>query len=130
MTNGCLLDTNVVLIGLTSPTRISPAVRRASERGPIYISVISYWEALVKSMKGKLDIGDPRIWWAEALDNFAATPLALKPAHISEIYKLEPIHQDPFDRALIAQAIVEELTLLTTDSEIAKYKAPRFRVIA
>ena len=79
-------------------------------------------------MKGKLDVGDPRAWWPEALDQLTATPLALRPDHISAIYTLEPIHQDPFDRALIAQATVENLTLVTTDSEIPKYASTHFHV--
>jgi PIN domain nuclease of toxin-antitoxin system len=50
--------------------------------------------------------------------------------HVSEIYRLEPIHQDPFDRALIAQATAEDLVLVTADREIAKYASARLRVIS
>jgi PIN domain nuclease of toxin-antitoxin system len=128
--NGYLLDTNIALIALTEPTRISRAIHKAVDRGPVYVSVISYWEVLLKSMKGKLDVGDVRAWWAEALDKLAARPLNLRSEHISGIYKLDPIHQDPFDRALIAQAIVEGLTLLTNDREIRRYASPRLAVIS
>jgi PIN domain nuclease of toxin-antitoxin system len=127
--SGYLLDTNMALLALTSPERIRSKVRRAVERGPVYLSVISYWEVLLKSMKGKLDVGDPRVWWPEALDKLTATPLPLRPDHISAIYNLEPIHQDPFDRVLIAQTTVEGLTLVSTDSDIPKYASARFRVI-
>lgn len=96
----------------------------------MYLSVISYWEVLLKSMKGKLDIGDPRVWWPEALDKLTATPLPLRPDHISAIYSLKPIHQDPFDRALIAQATLEGLTLVTIDREIPKYASKRLRVLS
>jgi len=127
---GYLLDTNIALLGLTAPERISPEMRREVEVGPVYLSVISYWEVLLKSTKGKLDVGDPRAWWPEALEGLAATPLSLRPDHISEIYNLEPIHQDPFDRALIAQATVEDLTLVTTDALISQYASERFRVLS
>jgi PIN domain nuclease of toxin-antitoxin system len=127
---GYLLDTSIALLGLACPERISPGLRRALEEGPVYLSVISYWEVLLKTMKGKLDVGDPRAWWPDALDQLAAVPLPLRPDHISEIYDLAPIHQDPFDRALIAQAIVEGLVLATTDHDIPKYASERFRVIA
>lgn len=90
--NGYLLDTSIALLSLVSPERIPPAVRRAIEGGPVYLSVLSYWEVLIKSMKGKLDVGDPRAWWPEALDKLTATPLPLRPDHISEVYQLEPIH--------------------------------------
>jgi PIN domain nuclease of toxin-antitoxin system len=127
---GYLLDTNIALLGLAAPERISAGIRRAVERGPAFLSVISYWEVLLKSMRGKLDVGDARAWWSDALENLAATPLPLFPSHIAEVYSLEPIHQDPFDRALIAQAISENLSLVTMDSEIRKYASSRFRVVS
>ena len=61
-------------------------------------------------MTGALDVGEPRTWWLDALDQLAATPLVLRPEHVSEAYGLPPIHKDPFDRMLIAQAVVEDLT--------------------
>lgn len=81
-------------------------------------------------MKGKLDVGDPGIWWTDALERFSATALPLRPAHVRAIAVLEPIHRDPFDRALIAQAIVEDLTLVTLDRQITQYASDLFRVLA
>jgi PIN domain nuclease of toxin-antitoxin system len=103
--SGYLLDTSIALLGLASPERISPDIRLAVEGGPVYLSVISYWEVLLKSMKGKLDVGAPRVWWPDAFDTLTAKPLPLRPDHIAEVYNLGPIHQDPFDRALIAQGL-------------------------
>ena len=127
--NGYLLDTSFALIGLASPERISSVVRNAVDEGPVYLSVLSYWEVLLKSMKGKLDVGEPRSWWADALDKLSATPVPLRPNHIAAIRELPPIHQDLFDRALIAQALVEDLTFVTLDSEITKYASEQFRVL-
>lgn len=127
--NGYLLDTSIALLSLASPERISPGVRRAMETGPVYLSVVSYWEVLLKSMKGKLEVGDPRAWWPDALEQLAATALALRPEHISAICQLAPIHQDPFDRVLIAQAVVEDLVLATTDHDIPQYASECFHVI-
>ena len=126
---GYLLDTNMALLALTSPERIPAKVRRQVEHGPVYLSVMSYWEVLLKSRKGKLDVGEPRAWWPEALDKLTATPLPLRPDHISAISDLAPIHQVPFDRVLIAQATVEDLTLVSTDSYVPKYASARLRVI-
>ena len=122
---GFLLDTSMAVLATSVPERLSPAVRRSVQSGPNWLSVISYWEVTLKSMKGKLDVGDTRIWWFQALDELAATPLPLRPEHISEITNLAAIHRDPFDRVLIAQAIVEDLTLLTTDATIPKYAGKR-----
>ena len=84
---------------------------------------------MLKSMKGRLDVGDPRAWWLDALDQLAATPLLLRPQHIAGLFALPPIHKDPFDRMLIAQAAVEGLALVTTDIEIARYATKTLRVV-
>ena len=97
--------------------------------GPNVLSVLSYWEVMLKSMKGRLDVGDPRAWWFDALDQLAATPLPLRPQHIAAVYALPPIHKDPFDRMLIAQAAAEGLALVTTDKEIARYASKTLHVV-
>jgi len=94
------------------------------------LSVLSYWEVMLKSMKGVLDVGDPRAWWFDALDQLAATPLPLRPQHIAAVYGLPPIHKDPFDRMLIAQATVEGLSLVSIDGEIAHYASQSLRVVS
>jgi len=127
--SGNLLDTNVVLFTLTDDPRLSPGIRNAVATGPNLLSVVSYWEVVIKSMKGNLDVGDPRLWWARALEHLVAVPLTVRPEHIAGLYALPPIHKDPFDRVLVAQSITEDLTLVTTDSEIARYASDTFRVI-
>jgi PIN domain nuclease of toxin-antitoxin system len=126
---GYLLDTNAALIALTEPDMLSPGARAAAGGGPNVLSVVSYWEVLLKSMKGSLKVGDPRTWWLEALEQLAAIPLALRPEHIAEVHTLPRIHKDPFDRVLIAQATAEDLELVTTDAEISRYASERFRVV-
>ena len=127
--NGYLLDTNAVLIALTDPERLSARVRGAIRAGPNVLSAVVYWEVLLKSMKGLLEIGDPRTWWPDAVEQLMATPLLLRAEHVAEIYSLPPIHRDPFDRILIAQAAVEGLSLVTTDREIPRYASKRLRVV-
>jgi PIN domain nuclease of toxin-antitoxin system len=127
--NGYLLDTSVVLIAATTPEKLSSRVRKAVDGGPALLSTITYWEVVIKTMKGGLDVGNPRLWWTETLEALALQPLLLHPHHIAAVCDLPPIHQDPFDRALIAQAIEEDLTLLTMDRTIPRYTSQRFRVI-
>ena len=126
---GYLLDTSVVLVTLKGPKRLPGSVRKAA-RGPNFLSVVSYWEVLVKSMKGNLEVGDPRNWWKRALRDLDATPLDLTERHVAEVYNLPPIHQDPFDRMLIAQAMTEGLALVTIDQDIARYASERLRVVS
>ena len=61
---------------------------------------------------------------------FGARALPLRPAHVTALYDLPPIHKDPFDRMRIAQAIAADLVLVTTDREIAKYASNRLRVLS
>ena len=88
------------------------------------LSAVSYWEVVLKSMKGKLDVGEPRVWWADALRQLAATPLPLRPDHVGrlgQLAKVATLHADPFDRILVAQALVTPLRLLTRDLTVARY---------
>lgn len=127
---GNLLDTGVALIAVDDPAKLNPEIQKAIVAGPNFLSVVAYWEVMLKSVKGKLDAGDPRAWWFDTLDQLAATPLPLRPEHVAAIHGLLPIHNDPFDRALIAQATVECLTLVTADSAIALYESALLRVIS
>jgi PIN domain nuclease of toxin-antitoxin system len=127
---GNLLDTSAALIALTDHSKLTPKVRKAILAGPNLLSVISWWEVMLKSMKGNLNVGDPRVWWPDALDQLAATPLPLRPEHIAGIHELLPIHADPFDRVLISQATIEGLAFVTTDSTVQLYASAGFRVIA
>lgn len=126
---GHLLDTNIILIAQTKPEALSRAARGAITHGPVIVSAVSYWEVLLKSQKGNLDVGDPRAWWPETLDQLAATPLPIYPRHLDVLIPLPPIHKDPFDRLLIAQAISEDLDLVTTDDVIRRYAKAGCRVV-
>lgn len=124
-----LLDTHTALWALDSPETLSPSARKAASRGPNVLSVVSYWEVVIKSMKGTLDVGDPRLWWQEALQQLAATVLPLRPDHIAAVLNLPSIHKDPFDRVLIAQATVEGLTLVSRDAAVTGYASADLRII-
>lgn len=126
---GYLLDTNIALIALASPERLSRPARSAILRGPNVLSSVTFWEVTLKAAKGKLDVGAPRGWWEAALAELAATSLPLRPEHVAELQNVPALHSDPFDRVLIAQARSESLALVTTDSEIRRYASDRLRVI-
>lgn len=125
-----LLDTNVALGAVTDPGALSRPVRTAVLRGRGILSVVAYWEVLLKTMKGNPNVGDPRVCWRDTLEQLAATPLALRPEHIAGAYNLPPLHKDPFDLVLIAQASVEGLALVTTDGDILGYASSRLRIVS
>lgn len=84
---------------------------------------------MLKCMKGKLDVGDPVSWWRDALDQLSAVTVPLRPEHVIRLYNLPAIHSDPFDRILIAQAMAEDLALVTTDQVMRRYEGAGIRVI-
>jgi PIN domain nuclease of toxin-antitoxin system len=85
------------------------------------VSVASYWEVVIKSKKGLLTIHDLPTWWRRATELMAARVLPIRASHITALSALPPLHKDPFDRILIAQAVAEGLTLVTNDESIARY---------
>lgn len=82
------------------------------------VSVISYWEIAIKKALGKLEIANH---WIDLIEETGLVWLHLEPKHITKLEKLPLLHNDPFDRLLIAQAMVEEMTLLTHDKMILQY---------
>lgn len=114
---------------MSAPERLSAGIKKAIQAGPARLSVVSYWEVMIKSMKGMLDCGDPRLWFDETIVALGLQPLLHRPEHVAAIFSLPPVHQDPFDRVLIAQALTENLTLLTTDTIIPSYGPVGLRVV-
>lgn len=126
---GFLLDTHTAIFTMGQSKSLSAAARAAVAAGPNFLSILSYWEVMLKSMKGALDVGDPRAWWPEALEQLAAAPLLLRPQHIAAVHSLPLLHKDPFDRMLIAQAAAEGLALVTQDAQIARYGSKNLRIV-
>lgn len=116
-----LLDTSTLLWALAAPERLSHAARKAIQDKQSILSVVSYWEIVLKTRKGLLPIPDPVNWWTRASGLFGDRVLSIRASHISALAALPDLHRDPFDRILIAQAVAEGLPLLTPDEHIARY---------
>ena len=123
------MDTHVAIFSTHKSSALSATAKAAIARGPNVLSVVSYWEVMLKSMKGLLDVGDPRAWWQDALEQLAARPLPLQPRHVSALHALPVLHKDPFDRILLAQSIAEGMALISADAEVARYAAHGARII-
>src|SRR5690606_34592905 len=121
-----LLDTHLLLWAASNPERLSPeACELISEIGnEILFSAASIWEIAIKNSLGRPDfVVDPRLLRRGLLDNgYAELPVASH--HAVAIDSLPPIHKDPFDRILIAQAVSEGIILLTSDAIVASYASP------
>jgi PIN domain nuclease of toxin-antitoxin system len=116
-----LLDTSTVIWTLADPSRVSAAARKALRAGPCVLSVVCYWEVVIKVRKRLLSISDPVVWWSRATDALGGSILSIRAAHISALSALPDLHRDPFDRILLAQAVAEGLALVTSDEQIRRY---------
>jgi PIN domain nuclease of toxin-antitoxin system len=121
-----LLDTHLLLWAAGHPDRMPVAARKLlddARNEPIF-SAASLWEIAIKSGLGREDFrADPRLLRRGLLDN-GYGELAITSEHAVAVDGLPPLHKDPFDRLLVAQSIVEGITLLTTDAVVAQYPAP------
>lgn len=121
-----LLDTHLLLWAAGDPDRLSATARSLIENpdNELLFSVASIWEVVIKRGLGRNDFQvDPRLLRRGLLDNdYGELPILSD--HVVAIDSLPGIHKDPFDRVLVAQASVEGITLLTTDSLLAQYPGP------
>ena len=121
-----LLDTHLLLWAASAPNRLSATTRRliANPENELVFSAASLWEVRIKRALGREDFqADARLLRRGLLDN-GYSELPIVSDHVVATESLPPIHKDPFDRILVAQATVEGITLLTTDTLVARYPGP------
>lgn len=115
-----LLDTHIYLWCVNDEPKLSSATRSMILNAEhVYVSSVSIWEISIKSKLGKLEGDVEELVAAISESGFLELPFTAK--HASLVAKLTGKHRDPFDRALVAQAMCEPLKLLTADSELCQY---------
>lgn len=122
-----LLDAHSFIYFVDRPDALPSAARAALEdpSNDLFLSLVSPWEMQVKSTLGKLQLSKPVVELVQAeLDRAAIQLLPITLHHIDALSRLPDHHRDPFDRLLIAQAVHEGLTLVSSYRIIAKYAAP------
>lgn len=121
-----LLDTHLLLWAAGEPKRLSKQARTLidSADNELLFSAASLWEVAINRGLGREDFKvDARLLRRGLLDN-GYSELPIISDHVVATESLPPIHKDPFDRVLVAQATVEGVTLLTIDSLVARYPGP------
>jgi PIN domain nuclease of toxin-antitoxin system len=119
-----LLDTHAFLWFLAGDSRLRPSARRYIQAsGNVkLLSIASAWEMAIKVSLRKLELDDPL---ADVVGRIArehgVTPLAISEAHVVRVATLPWHHRDPFDRLLVAQALENDLPLLTDDPSFERY---------
>ena len=118
-----LLDTHVLLWAAGEQARLAQDAHELIEDRDteLVFSAVSIWEVAIKNGLGRDDFSvDPRLLRRGLLEN-GYTELAVTGSHAVAVDSLPPLHKDPFDRMLVAQAQVEGIILLTADSAVASY---------
>jgi len=121
-----LLDTHLLLWAAGDPDRLPENFYRwiDDSDNDLLFSVASIWEVAIKRGLGREDFRvEPRVLRRGLLDN-GYTELAITSEHALALDTLPPIHKDPFDRILVAQALAEGVMLLTVDPVVAQYPGP------
>jgi PIN domain nuclease of toxin-antitoxin system len=118
-----LLDSHALLWALHAPEKLAPGARAAIADGnqPVFYSAASVWELAIKSSKGLLRIDGDLL---AAIGDARLVELPVRAAHAWAVRRLPPIHADPFDRLLVAQAQVDRLTLVSRDRFLEEYRIP------
>lgn len=121
-----LLDTHTLIWVFDSNPTLSQEAREAVADGQneVFVSAVTAWEIAIKRALKKLELkGD----YQRGLKLYRFIPLAISTEHALEVEKLPTHHADPFDRLLIAQAQLENLTLVTRDKRFRDYDVTLIR---
>ena len=118
-----LLDTHIALWAITDSPRLSPQARDLIQAATttVWISTASVWEIAIKHSLGR---GDMPVSGQDAVRYFRESGYLFLPIDVDHALAVESLpahHQDPFDRILVAQALIEPMRLLTHDPVVARY---------
>ncbi len=118
-----LLDTHVFLWLQTEPERLGPQLDTlGDQRNSLWVSAASSWEIAIKYGLGRLELPEPPADYVPArLRAIGAEALPIEHGHALAVAELPPLHRDPFDRLLVAQAKLMDVPIMTADPQIAAY---------
>jgi PIN domain nuclease of toxin-antitoxin system len=116
-----LTDTHTLVWALSKPEELSTAARQVLATSPFTASAANLWELLLKSRKPGALLADPLPWWDKYVTQSHIPTLPIRVSHLHALAGLPDLHKDPFDRILLAQALAENLVLVTCDSDLARY---------
>ena len=118
-----LIDTHVLIWHLEGDKQLSLAYRQLIDdsENSIFISITSFWEIAIKSSCGKLSLSRSIGEIIFEVEKSTSAILLIEPKHTIQVAQLPFLHKDPFDRMIIAQAMTEDLSLISADPEFEQY---------
>ena len=118
-----LLDTHIVLWLLSEPERLGPHLALVEDdRTQLFVSAATSWELAIKVGIGRLHVTEPIEQYVPSrIDAIGARTIAVEHAHALAVAALPPVHRDPFDRILLAQAAALGVPLITADAVVDSY---------
>ncbi|MCL2222454.1 MAG: type II toxin-antitoxin system VapC family toxin [Oscillospiraceae bacterium] len=121
-----LLDTHTLIWLIEASSKVSEEIKNKLKfpGNTVYLSSASLWEIAIKSSLGKLELRKPFDDLLADLESTDIVILQIEGEYLRMLKKLPLLHKDPFDRLIISTALVEELTIITTDENIKKYDTP------
>jgi PIN domain nuclease of toxin-antitoxin system len=122
-----LLDTHILLWAGLTPKKLPKTAREliTNPDNELFFSAASLWEITIKNGLGREDFKiDARVFRRALLDN-GYTELPIRSEHAVSVDMLPQLHKDPFDRIILAQAMVEGFTLITADEVLGQYSGVR-----
>jgi PIN domain nuclease of toxin-antitoxin system len=122
-----LLDTHIFLWFISGDKRLPKDMQETIQRpnNEVYLSVVSFWEVLVKYQLGKLPLPHPpERYLPLQRERHMIRSLPLDEASVGQLANLPPLHRDPFDRMLISQALEHDMTIVTVDEAVQAYAVP------
>ena len=122
-----LLDTHIIMWNALTPQKLSNPIKdiildSAAEK---YVSIVSAWEFEIKRNLNKIELEGGLDGFFQILDENGFILLGVEKEYVRQLSFMPSHHSDPFDRMLIATAIVEEMRLVTMDSKIKQYNIPQ-----
>ena len=124
-----ILDTHIFLWFITNNKRLADQYYDAisNQDNEIYLSVVSVWEATIKYQLGKLPLpASPEIYLPQQREKHLISSLSITETTITQLAKLPPVHNDPFDRLLLCQSLEHDFIIMTEDKAILSYAMVKF----
>jgi PIN domain nuclease of toxin-antitoxin system len=121
-----LLDTHTAIWYFNGDKALSKTAREIilELSNQIHLSIISAWELAIKISLGKLEFNGQVARFVRFAETYGFSILPIKTSHLTTLESLPLLHRDPFDRLLIATAISEQMTFISTDKNAAQYDVP------